>query len=75
MEWLIAIMTAVIRIAVNFKIPLIIYGEEGEVEYGGSIENKHKALYDINYIKRVYLLIHLRIKLIIMMLCPPMKQI
>ena len=53
--WLIAIMTAVIKTAVNFKIPLIFYGEDGEVEYGGSTESKHKALYDIEYMKRVYL--------------------
>lgn len=53
--WLIAIMTAVIKTAGNFKIPLIFYGEDGEVEYGGSTESKNKALYDINYMKRVYL--------------------
>ena len=29
--WLIAIMTAVIRVAINFKIPLIFYGEDGEI--------------------------------------------
>jgi N-acetyl sugar amidotransferase len=53
--WLIAIMTAVIRTASNFNIPLLFYGEDGETEYGGSTESKHKALYDINYMKRVYL--------------------
>lgn len=53
--WLIAIMTAVIKTAANFKIPLIFYGEDGEIEYGGSTESKNKALYDIEYMKRVYL--------------------
>jgi N-acetyl sugar amidotransferase len=53
--WLIAIMTAVIRTAVNFKIPLIFYGEDGEVEYGGSSESKNIALYDIDYMKKIYL--------------------
>jgi len=53
--WLIAIMTAVIKAAANFKIPLIFYGEDGEIEYGGSTESKNKALYDIEYMKRVYL--------------------
>lgn len=53
--WLIAIHTAVIRTAVNFNIPLMFYGEDGEVEYGGSIENKNRAMYDIDYMKRVYL--------------------
>ena len=53
--WLIAIMSAVIKTASSFKIPLIFYGEDGEVEYGGSSESKNKSLYDISYMKRVYL--------------------
>lgn len=53
--WLIAIHTAVIRTAFNFNVNLLFYGEDGEVEYGGSIENKNRSMYDINYMKRVYL--------------------
>ncbi|GHV80890.1 flagellin modification protein, PseA [Spirochaetia bacterium] len=53
--WLIAIHTAVIRTAFNFNIPLLFYGEDGEIEYGGSTENKNRATYDIEYMKRVYL--------------------
>jgi N-acetyl sugar amidotransferase len=53
--WLMAIMTAVIRVAVNFKVPLLFYGEDGEIEYGGSTETKNRALYDIKYMKDVYL--------------------
>lgn len=53
--WLIAIMTAVIRLAMYFKISLIVYGEDGEVEYGGSNENTNKPFYDIEYMKRIYL--------------------
>ena len=53
--WLIAIHTAVIKTALNFKIPLIFYGEDGEIEYGGSIESKNKPLYNIEYMKKVYL--------------------
>ena len=52
--WLIAVKTAVIKTAANFKIPLIFYGEDGEVEYGGSRESENKALYDVEYMKRVY---------------------
>ncbi len=52
--WLIAIKTAVIQTAMNFKIPLIFYGEDGEVEYGGSTESKNNPLYNIEYMKRVY---------------------
>ena len=39
----------------NFKIPLLFYGEDGEIEYGGSTESKNKALYGIDYMRRVYL--------------------
>jgi len=53
--WLIAILTAVLKTAINFKIPLIFYGEDGEVEYGGSSESKNTALYNIEYMKRIYL--------------------
>ena len=53
--WLIAISSAVIRTAVNFNVPLIFYGEDGEVEYGGSTETKSRSLYDVEYIKRIYL--------------------
>ncbi|HAS8147559.1 TPA: N-acetyl sugar amidotransferase, partial [Vibrio vulnificus] len=52
--WLIAIKTAVIQTAMNFGIPLIFYGEDGEVEYGGSTESKYNPLYNIEYMKRVY---------------------
>lgn len=52
--WLIAIMSAVIRTASNFKIPLLFYGEDGEIEYGGSTETKNTALYSIDYMKKVY---------------------
>jgi N-acetyl sugar amidotransferase len=53
--WLVAIQAAVVRLAVNLSIPLLFYGEDGEVEYGGSTESKHRALYDIGYMKRIYL--------------------
>ena len=53
--WLIAIMSSVIKTAISFKIPLIFYGEDGEIEYGGSTESKNRPLYDIEYMKRIYL--------------------
>lgn len=53
--WLIAIMTAVIKTAGNFNIPLLFYGEDGETEYGGSTESKYNPLYGIEYMKKVYL--------------------
>jgi N-acetyl sugar amidotransferase len=53
--WLIAIQAAVVRLAVNLNIPLLFYGEDGEVEYGGSQESKHRAVYDVSYMQRIYL--------------------
>ena len=53
--WLTAIMTSIIRTAFNFDIPLIFYGEDGEVEYGGSVETINRALFDIEYMKKIYL--------------------
>ncbi len=52
--WLIAIQTAVIKTAAEFNLNLIIYGEDGEVEYGGSDETKYKSLIDINYQKKIW---------------------
>jgi len=53
--WLISIHTAVLRVATNFGINLIFYGEDGEVEYGGSTETKNVSTYDSVYQRRVYL--------------------
>ncbi len=53
--WLIAIYSSIIRTSFNFNIPLIIYGEDGEVEYGGSDLNKNIALFDIEYLIKSYL--------------------
>lgn len=53
--WLIAIQTAVIRAAIGFGIGLIFYGEDGEVEYGGSTETEKSPIYDVNYQKKIYL--------------------
>jgi N-acetyl sugar amidotransferase len=53
--WLIAIHTAVIQVATNFGIDLIFYGEDGEVEYGGSIETSKNPIFDVFYQKKVYL--------------------
>lgn len=53
--WLISIHTAVIRTATAFGINLIFYGEDGEVEYGGSTETLKNPIYDVHYQKKVYL--------------------
>jgi N-acetyl sugar amidotransferase len=53
--WLIAIHTAVIRVALSFGIHLLFYGEDGEVEYGGSTETSHAPVYGMDYQRRIYL--------------------
>jgi N-acetyl sugar amidotransferase len=53
--WLIAIHTAVICVALRFGINLIFYGEDGEVEYGGSTETSKNPVYDVHYQKKIYL--------------------
>jgi N-acetyl sugar amidotransferase len=53
--WLIAIFTAIINIADNFKINLIMYGEDGEAEYGGVSKLKNKPFFDLNFTKKIYL--------------------
>jgi N-acetyl sugar amidotransferase len=53
--WLISIHTAVIRTAMAFGINFIFYGEDGEVEYGGSTETSKNPIYDVHYQKKVYL--------------------
>jgi hypothetical protein len=44
-----------LQTAVRYQIPLIMYGENGEVEYGGSTETLRNPIYDVEYQKRIYL--------------------
>lgn len=53
--WLISIQAAPVKNAARFGINLIFYGEDGEVEYGGSTETDKNPVYDVNYMKRIYL--------------------
>jgi len=53
--WLIAIHTAVLRLAENFGIDLIFYGEDGEVEYGGDASSANIAVYGPEYMEKIYL--------------------
>ncbi len=53
--WLTAILSAPVRTAVNHEINLMFYGEDGEVEYGGSTETDKSPIYDVAYMKRIYL--------------------
>jgi N-acetyl sugar amidotransferase len=53
--WQISLQAAILRTAVNFRIPLIMYGEDGEVEYGGTSETNNKSNYSREYAERIYL--------------------
>lgn len=53
--WLIAIHSAVVRMANQLGLGLIFYGEDGEIEYGGSTETDENPVFDVKYMKRIYL--------------------
>jgi len=53
--WLIAIQAGVVRMANQLQIGLIFYGEDGEVEYGGSTETDRNPIYNVDYMKKIYL--------------------
>ena len=47
MAWLFAMTTSPVRIAMQMDIPLIMYGEEGESEYGGSRTCENKSEFNM----------------------------
>ncbi len=53
--WLTAILTVPIQTALQFGIELIMYSEDGEVEYGGVTTTADSPFYDFNYMKDIYL--------------------
>ena len=53
--WLTAIQSAPVRMASQLGIGLIFYGEDGEVEYGGTEETEHDPIYNVEYMKKIYL--------------------
>jgi len=53
--WLTAIQSTPVRIAHQLGISLIFYGEDGEVEYGGTTETDKTPIYNTEYMKRIYL--------------------
>ena len=50
--FVIGITTAVLQMAVKMKVPLIMWGEEGEAEYGGASDAKEKI--DRDYLIKYY---------------------
>lgn len=54
-SWQINLQVAVLKTALAFNVPFIMYGEDGEVEYGGSTQTKNQYWYDVKYGVEVYL--------------------
>jgi N-acetyl sugar amidotransferase len=55
MAWIMSVQTTIFRCAVLFNLPFVMFGEEGEVEYGGSTKLKHKACYELEDSIKIYL--------------------
>lgn len=53
--WLTAMQASPVRLAARLGIGLIFYGEDGEVEYGGTTETDKNPIYDVRYMKKIYL--------------------
>jgi len=54
MPFVTGISTVTIKVALKFGIPLIMYGEEGETEYGGSTRQTHRRRIDRQYLADFY---------------------
>ena len=53
--WLTAVLAAIFNFANKLGIDLIMYGEDGEVEYGGESSTQEKFLFDNKYVEKIYL--------------------
>ena len=53
--WLTAIFATPVRIAHQFDIGITFYGEDGEVEYGGTSETEKDPFFDSLYMQKIYL--------------------
>lgn len=53
--WMTAMVLAPIKVGLKFGIPFVMYGEEGEVEYGGSTKLKNSPVYTIEDTVKFYL--------------------
>jgi len=53
--WLVAMQASPVRMASQMGIGLVFYGEDGEVEYGGTTKTAKNPIYDVAYMKKIYL--------------------
>ena len=54
LSWTSCLNSVMFRMAVNFGVPLIMFGEEGETEYGGTTEMRYQPYYDTDYAIKIY---------------------
>ena len=54
MDGLFQFLQVLLKVAIQNNVELIFYGEDGEVEYGGSTKNKNKPFFNINYMIKNY---------------------
>ncbi len=52
--WISCVQSVMFRFATSFNIPLIMFGEEGESEYGGTTKLRYTPYYDVDYAIKVY---------------------
>lgn len=52
----IGIFTAPVRVSVNYKVPLIIWGENSQFEYGGPASKKENSFLDRNWLEQFQML-------------------
>lgn len=54
LPFVMGISTVVTKVAINFKIPFVMWGEDGEAEYGGSMQLAYKYKIDRDYLVNCY---------------------
>ncbi len=55
MAWMTNVQAAIFRLAIQMNIPMIMFGEEGETEYGGSKKLKDTPFYGLEESVNIYL--------------------
>ena len=54
LSWTSCLNSVMFKMAVDYKVPLIMFGEEGETEYGGTKEMRYKPYYDAEFAINIY---------------------
>ena len=54
LSWTSCLNSVMFQLATQFKIPLVMFGEEGETEYGGTTEFRYKPYYTVDDAIRIY---------------------